>query len=185
MVHVIPKRARAKVQDWKKKEKSCERVSEKRTTGSAFEIGRATWRIISFGLFAARRMIPRVRNDGIPKEVHPARIRQSVPVRCAGSKHAIAEGRKYSRRLSNPKAHGTAIYALTWKTRNHRERRILGPVCIYTSWEAGFPSSLSFVRKKQPPGMRRVIVGPRCHRFRRARETFKRIRGPSKPSVAL
>lgn len=47
--------------------------------------------------------------------------------------HAIAEGGRAFEQLSNPKVYGTAIYALTRKTRIHRERRILGFACIYTS----------------------------------------------------
>lgn len=56
--------------------------------------------------------------------------------------------RKVFKQLLNPKAYGTAIYALTWKTRIQRERRIL---CMYTSWETGFPSSHPFIPGKNNP----------------------------------
>lgn len=73
---------------------------------------------------------------------------------CIGSNVQLTEGwkkkkrRKVFKQLLNPKAYGTAIYALTWKTRIQRERRIL---CMYTSWETGFPSSHPFIPGKNNP----------------------------------
>ena len=84
------------------------------------------------------------------------------------------ERKKVFKQLLNPKAYATAIYALTWKTRIQRERRILWLACMYTSWETKFPSSHPFVEgEKQAPEMRRVIVNLCYHRFHIARETFE------------
>lgn len=63
----------------------------------------------------------------------------------------IARGKKVFKQLLNPKAYATAIYALTWKTRIQRERRILCVHVYVTSWETGFPSSHPFVREKELP----------------------------------
>lgn len=60
--------------------------------------------------------------------------RIEILAECIGSNVQLTEGwkkrkrRKVFKQLLNPKAYGTAIYALTWKTRIQRERRIL---CMY------------------------------------------------------
>lgn len=80
--------------------------------------------------------------------------RIEILAECIGSNVQLTEGwkkkkrRKVFKQLLNPKAYGTAIYALTWKTRIQRERRIL---CMYTSWETGFPSSHPFIPGKNNP----------------------------------
>lgn len=79
--------------------------------------------------------------------------------------------RRVFKQLLNPKAYGTAIYALTRKTRIQRERRILWLVCMYTSWETGFPSSHPFIPGKNNP--RNASCNRQPVASLETRETFK------------
>lgn len=89
----------------------------------------------------------------------------------------IARRKKVFKQLLNPKAYATAIYALTWKTRIQRERRILCSACMYTSHRErpDFPRVTPLYEKKNS---RNVSCNhqPKLSPFRLRHKTFKQVR---------